>query len=145
LNEQSYTSARRKKSNVPQTNMICEVRRLSCGRTRRLKNRYTQANGSSDFRQKTRPPRPRARGIGVAPDNLRETNPKRAEESFMADRIIEVNRDGGSGMTAIAIVLLVIVLLAVLYFTGAFSRMFGGGKHEIDVNINKPGVVLQIT
>ena len=63
----------------------------------------------------------------------------------MADRIIEVNRDGGSGMTAIAIVLLVIVLLAVLYFTGAFSKMFGGGKHEIDVNINKPGVVLQIT
>ena len=63
----------------------------------------------------------------------------------MADRIIEVNRDGGSGMTAIAIVLLVIVLLAVLYFTGAFHKMFGGGKHEIDVNINKPGVVLQIT
>jgi len=63
----------------------------------------------------------------------------------MADRIIEVNRDGGSGMTAIAIVLLVIVLLAVLYFTGAFHKMFGGSKHEIDVNINKPGVVLQIS
>jgi hypothetical protein len=64
----------------------------------------------------------------------------------MADRIIEVNRDGGgSGLTAIAIVLMVLVLIAVLYFTGVFGRMFGGSKHEIDVNINKPGVVLQIT
>ena len=63
----------------------------------------------------------------------------------MADRIIEVNRgDGGSGLTAIAIVLMLIVLLAVLYFTGAFHRMFGGSKHEVDININKPGVVLQV-
>ncbi|HJQ25579.1 MAG TPA: hypothetical protein VKA60_16785 [Blastocatellia bacterium] len=63
----------------------------------------------------------------------------------MADHIIEVDRGGGSGLTAIAIVLLVLVLLAVLYFTGVFGKMFGGGKHEVDVNINKPGVVLQIT
>lgn len=66
----------------------------------------------------------------------------------MADRIIEehvVHTDGGgSGLTALAVILFVLVLLAVLYFTGAFSRMFGGGKHEIDVNINKPGVVLQL-
>ena len=48
-------------------------------------------------------------------------------------------------MTAIAIVLMLIVLLAVLYFTGAFHKMFGGSKHEIDVNINKPGIVLQLT
>jgi hypothetical protein len=33
-----------------------------------------------------------------------------------------------------------LVLLAVLYFTGVFRR--GPAKHEIDVNINKPGVVL---
>jgi hypothetical protein len=62
----------------------------------------------------------------------------------MADRIIEVNRDGGSGLTAIAIVLMLIVLLVVLYFTGVFHRMFGGSKHEVDININKPSVVLQV-
>jgi hypothetical protein len=73
-----------------------------------------------------------------------EAKPKRAEEEFMADRIIEVNRDGGSGLTAIAIVLMLIVLLAVLYFTGAFHKMFGSSKHEVDININKPGIVLQV-
>jgi hypothetical protein len=62
----------------------------------------------------------------------------------MSDRVIEVNRDGGSGLTAVAILLMVIVLLAVLYFTGVFGRMFGGSKHEVDININKPGVVLQV-
>ena len=64
----------------------------------------------------------------------------------MADRIIEVNHgDGGGGaMTALAVVLLLIVLLAVLYFTGVFGRMFGTKKTEVDVNINKPGVVLQV-
>lgn len=62
----------------------------------------------------------------------------------MADRIIEVNRDGGSGLTAVAIMLMVLVLLAVLYFTGVFGKMFGGSKHEVDININKPGVVLQV-
>jgi hypothetical protein len=78
------------------------------------------------------------------PKHASEGKTERAEEYFMADRIIEVNRDGGSGLTAIAIVLMLIVLLAVLYFTGAFHRMFGGSKHEIDVNINKPGIVLQV-
>ncbi|HJQ69463.1 MAG TPA: hypothetical protein VKA70_10840 [Blastocatellia bacterium] len=64
----------------------------------------------------------------------------------MADRIIEehVHSDGGSGMTALAIVLFVLVLLAVLYFTGAFGKMFGTKKTEVDININKPGVVLQL-
>jgi hypothetical protein len=62
----------------------------------------------------------------------------------MADRIIEVNRDGGSGLTAIALVLMFIVLIAVLYFTGVFHRMFGSSKHEVDININKPGIVLQV-
>jgi len=65
----------------------------------------------------------------------------------MADRIIEehVHTDGGGGgMTALAIVLFVLVLLAVLYFTGVFGRMFGDRKTEVDININKPGIVLQL-
>jgi hypothetical protein len=61
----------------------------------------------------------------------------------MADRIIEehIHSSGGSGgMMVLAVVLLMIVVLAVLYFAGVFRR--GPVKHEIDVNINKPGVVL---
>ena len=63
----------------------------------------------------------------------------------MADRIIEehVHSDGGGGgLMVLGIVLLLIVVLAVLYFAGVFRR--GPAKHEIDVNINKPGVVLQL-
>ncbi|PYP89636.1 MAG: hypothetical protein DMF61_02920 [Blastocatellia bacterium AA13] len=63
----------------------------------------------------------------------------------MADRIIEehVHSDGSGGgaMMVLAVVLLVLVVLAVLYFAGVFHR---GSKHEIDVNINKPGVVLYV-
>ncbi|HMG33801.1 MAG TPA: hypothetical protein VKM94_07685 [Blastocatellia bacterium] len=66
----------------------------------------------------------------------------------MPDRIIEEHfhsDGGGSGATvALAAVLFLIVLLFVLYFTGAFSRMFGPSKHEIDININKPQVILPI-
>ena len=67
----------------------------------------------------------------------------------MADRIIEehvVHTDGGGSgaLTALAVMLFLIVLLAVLYFSGTFGRMFGGSKHEVDININKPGVVLQL-
>ena len=66
----------------------------------------------------------------------------------MADRIIEehVHSDGGGSgaMTALAIMLFLLVLLAVLYFTGVFGRMFGGSKHEVDININKPSVVMQL-
>jgi hypothetical protein len=65
----------------------------------------------------------------------------------MPDRLVEVHHgdSGGGAMTALAIVLLVIVLLAVLYFTGTFGRMFGGEKDtKIEVDINKPGVVLQL-
>ncbi|MFP5263456.1 MAG: hypothetical protein ACLGJB_16255 [Blastocatellia bacterium] len=66
----------------------------------------------------------------------------------MADRIIEehvVHTDGGGGaMSMLAVVLFLLVLLAVLYFTGAFGKMFGSSKHEVDININKPGVVLRL-
>lgn len=67
----------------------------------------------------------------------------------MADRIVEehvVHTDGGSGgaFSALAAVLFILVLLAVLYFTGVFGRMFGPKDTNIDVNINKPGIVLQL-
>jgi hypothetical protein len=63
----------------------------------------------------------------------------------MTDRIVEVHSDGGGGsgaLAVLAVVLSLIVVLAVLYFAGVFRR--GPEKHEIDVNINKPGVVLQL-
>jgi len=63
----------------------------------------------------------------------------------MPDRIVEVHHgDGGGSMTALAVVLLIIVLLAVLYFTGVFGRMFGTKKTEVDINVSKPNVVLQL-
>ncbi|HYP28790.1 MAG TPA: hypothetical protein VE262_18910 [Blastocatellia bacterium] len=66
----------------------------------------------------------------------------------MADRIVEehIHTDGGSGgaFSALAAVLFILVLLAVLYFTGVFGRMFGPKDTNIDVNINKPGIVLQV-
>lgn len=63
----------------------------------------------------------------------------------MAERIIEehVHSGGGGGaLTVLAVVLALLVLLAVLWFAGVFNR--GGTKHEIDVDINKPGVVLNL-
>jgi hypothetical protein len=63
----------------------------------------------------------------------------------MADHVVEhVHSEGGGGgaMMVLAVVLFLLVLLAVLYFTGVFRS--GPAKHEIDVNINKPGVVLQL-
>jgi len=63
----------------------------------------------------------------------------------MTDRIIEVHSDGGGGsgaLTVLAVVFGLIVVLAALYFTGVLRR--GPAKHEIDININKPGVVLQL-
>jgi hypothetical protein len=63
----------------------------------------------------------------------------------MTDRIVEVHSDGGGGSGALAVVAVVlglIVVLAVLYFAGVFQR--GPAKHEVDININKPGVVLQL-
>jgi hypothetical protein len=64
----------------------------------------------------------------------------------MAERIVEehIHTDGGGsgGLMVLAVVLLFIVVLAILYFAGVFHR--GPAKHEIDVNINKPSVVLQL-
>ena len=64
----------------------------------------------------------------------------------MADRIIEehVHSGGGGGaaMMVLAVVLFTLLLLAVLYFTGVFRS--GTTQHEIDVDINKPGVVLLV-
>lgn len=64
----------------------------------------------------------------------------------MAERIIEehVHTDSGGGgaLTVLAVVLALLVLLAVLYFSGVFRG--GTTRHEIDVDINKPGVVLQL-
>jgi len=69
----------------------------------------------------------------------------------MPDRIIEehVVHDGGGSsssgpLTALIIVLFLIVVLAFLYFSGALRHMFGPHKTEVDININKPGVVLAI-
>jgi hypothetical protein len=63
----------------------------------------------------------------------------------MTDRIVEVHSDGGGGsgaLTVVAVVLILCLVLVVLYFAGVFRR--GPAKHEIDININKPGVVLQL-
>ena len=60
----------------------------------------------------------------------------------MTDRIIEVHSGGGGALTVLAVVLSLIVVLAVLYFAGVFRR--GPVKHEIDIKINKPGVVLPL-
>jgi len=68
----------------------------------------------------------------------------------MPDRIIEehiVHDGGGSSsgpLTALIIVLFLLVVLAVLYFSGALRHLFGPHKTEVDININKPGVVLSI-
>ena len=63
----------------------------------------------------------------------------------MAEPVIVNEGGGGSGaLTALAVILFLIVLLAVLYFTGVFHRMFGTHKTEVDININKPGVVLRL-
>ena len=65
----------------------------------------------------------------------------------MTDRVVDVvhSGDGGSSgaLMAVAVVLLIAVLLLVLYFTGVFGRT---QKKDInvDVNVNKPGVVLLV-
>lgn len=57
----------------------------------------------------------------------------------MADREVIVTDGGGSGVGVMAgIVLGALILLAILYFTGAFGKMFGGRDTKIDVNIQQP-------
>jgi hypothetical protein len=68
-------------------------------------------------------------------------------EGMMADRIIEEHihtTDSGSGgaFGALAVILVVLALLFILYFTGTFGRMFGTRKTEVDINVQKPNIVL---
>ena len=65
----------------------------------------------------------------------------------MADRVVDVvhSEDGGSSgaLMAVAVVLLIAVILLVLYFTGVFGRT-QTRDINVDVNVNKPGVVLLV-
>ena len=47
--------------------------------------------------------------------------------------------DSGSGgaIWAVTTLLIVLIVIGVLYFSGVFTR-----KKSIDININKPGIVL---
>jgi hypothetical protein len=79
--------------------------------------------------------------------HLTRLRDKKIMEGFMADRIIEEHihtSDSGSGgaFGALAVLLVVLALIMILYFTGAFGRMFGTRKTDIDINIKKPEVVL---
>ena len=70
---------------------------------------------------------------------------------IMADRIIEKHvyhsdgeGDGGSSgaLGALAVVLMVLLVLVVLYFTGVLGRWFGPSKTKVDINVQKPGIVM---
>ena len=70
-------------------------------------------------------------------------------DCVMPDRIIEehvVHDQGSSGgpLTALIIVLFLLIVLAFLYFSGALRHLFGPHKTEVDININKPGIVLSV-
>jgi len=53
----------------------------------------------------------------------------------------EMASDGSNaGLYVLVIFLIVLVVGALLYFGGVFKK-----KTEVDININKPGVVLLIT
>jgi hypothetical protein len=54
----------------------------------------------------------------------------------MAD---ESTAAAGGAMWALVTVILVALVVAVLYFGGFFSQT---KKHSIDINVNKPGMVL---
>ena len=57
----------------------------------------------------------------------------------MADDRVVVADGGSSGVSLIlGIVLGLLVLLGVLYFSGAFGRMLGGHDTHVDVKIEKP-------
>lgn len=71
----------------------------------------------------------------------------------MPDRIIEEHvvhdrgddrGSSGAPLTALIIVLFLLIVLAFLYFSGALRHLFGPHKTEVDININKPGIVLTV-
>lgn len=82
------------------------------------------------------------------PGSIDVSSNRKEVKKKMAERIIEehVHTDGGGSgaLTALVVVLFLLVMLVVLYFTGTLGRMFGTQKHEIDININKPSVILQV-
>jgi hypothetical protein len=53
----------------------------------------------------------------------------------------EETSSGGAGgaIWAVSTLLIVLIVIAVLYFSGVFRQ-----KKSIDININKPGVVLPV-
>ena len=57
----------------------------------------------------------------------------------MADREIIVTDGGGSGVgMMLGIILVAIIILGVLYFSGALWKITGGRDTKIDVNIEQP-------
>jgi len=60
-----------------------------------------------------------------------------------SDKTVVVDGGGGNGLSS---ALIVIVLIAALFIGGVLlyrAGVFGGhSKHEIDINVNKPGSVL---
>jgi hypothetical protein len=46
-----------------------------------------------------------------------------------------------AGLYILITFLILLVVGALLYFGG----VFGGKKNEVDININKPGVILRVT
>jgi hypothetical protein len=60
----------------------------------------------------------------------------------MKGEVIMAEESAASGaMWALVTVLLVILVVAVLYLSGIFTR---SQKKEIDINIGKPGIVLSV-
>ena len=65
----------------------------------------------------------------------------------MSDRIVEkhVVHEGsgaGSAMGALAVVVAILAIVAVLYFSGAFRSLLGPRDTKIDINVKKPSAAL---
>jgi hypothetical protein len=57
----------------------------------------------------------------------------------MADRDVIVTDGGGSGVgMMLGIILGAIIIIGVLYFSGALGKIVGGKDTKIDVNIQQP-------
>ena len=57
----------------------------------------------------------------------------------MADRDVIVPDGGGSGVgMMLGIILGAIIIIGVLYFSGALGKIVGGKDTKIDVNIQQP-------